>query len=478
MLGRLGAVVVVLAGCTRTPADDAAPPAPQPHVVPTVPTTTPAVAPRVPQAPPATARPEWRQRLDEVQTLQQLQAYEFQLPDGPKAVDARVAAAQRAYEAAVVALPDGSPDLPAAACALEDAPRGVRETQLRRAIAVATAPAHGDVAALDGWLRRERLAIEPALAVRGDALVDDASVEMYSLRGRCDTPDAGHLRVVLADLYGEEARYPKDPFTGEAYPGPPTSKRGQHEPGVAELTALYDEVTTAHDELAAVALLEMASVGFCERGPTGGVCQSREAVLERALDVRARLLPADDPLLADTRIEHARLRVATRQVPATVRAAGELREVLGSAPAGSPDRLLAALELYPLVRDINAAEARALEPGLRADLALAVGNAGLTLTTVATAWAFLAHGEHRDGDATAILAAAAVGAAHPDPRCTAMPSCDPRYALLAVLTEQAKYDHDNADTLRRRVAALQLDIDASQQQGVDALRRLLAAAPP
>ncbi len=299
---------------------------------------------------------------------------------------------------------------------------------------------------------------------------------MYSLHRRCDNPDASHLRVMLADLYSGESHYPKDPFTGEAYKGGPTSMRGQHAPGIAELEALDRDLTAAHDE---------ARRGVAARDRGGRVLRAGDG--QRWLQAarprrraRARGAPAaaagGDPLVADARIEHARLLVATKPAGVPASAIAELREVLATAPPGTTDRLVAALELYTLLHDTDLAAARGLEAGLRADLEHADGTETFTFTTVATAWAFIAHGEHRDGDAAAILAAAVIGAAHPNPTCHDQPLCDPRYGVLELLDAQAKYDHAAAVELTRRSAAIHAELDARDRQDVEALDRLLASA--
>jgi len=431
------------------------------------------------RVPPDAAPRSWRTKRDELAHLEEIHHPAFDVPGGINAITARIDAVTRELATEIAALPDDSPDLPEAAC-LFSGTRRATETQLRRALAVATRRAHGSVDALFGSLRAQHLAVEADWKTNGKRL--DYEARDLLLRGRahlpspdtCKTVDAGDLRLLLADLYSSEEHYPKkDPFTGDRLDAEPTTKRGQHSPALAEIEALYRELVAAAPEDAAVAsVIEIASVAYCPDAKLKAtVCMSRPAATARALAIRERALPAYDPVVADTRVAHARLIARAHSAEAEA----QLRRVLAEAAPGAPARLHAALDLAGMAGARgNAATARSLEPGLVEDLAHIAGEHTWDWTTVAETWAELAHAQNRDATAAAIIAAAIRGITAPNPQCVDDEGCDNRNFILGLIDKQAAYDATAAPALRERAERLRRELEALRARRADEVRQLMS----
>ena len=441
-----------------------------------------AVAPPVDAAPPPA--PTWRTKRDELAALTRIEHPSFDVPGGIRAITARIDAANRELATQIAALPDDAPDLPEAACYFVGTRRAT-ETQLRRALAAATRMAGGNFDALYGSLRAQHLAVEPEWSLKGTRLEHEEQDLLLTGRAHLPAPDtckhvdAGDLRLQLAELYSSEEHYPnKDPYTGERLDGEPTTMRGKPSPALAEIEALYRAlVAAAPADTAVASIVEIASVYFCDRAKLkASVCMSRPAATARALAIRERALPASDPVLADTRVAHARLVARTKTAKATKEAEAQLRRVLAEAAPGAAARLYAALDLAgsALARG-DTATARALEPGLRADLARTAGVHTWDWATVAETWADLAHGEKRDADAAAILDAAIRGVTPPNPGCVDDEGCDNRNFIVGLLDKQATYDPAAAPKLRERAATLHRELETLRGQRADEVQRLMHA---
>jgi hypothetical protein len=431
-----------------------------------------------PPSPSAPPPPPWRAKLAELERLDKLMHPGFDVEGGYEAIKARVATANGEFAALIAALPDDAPDLPEAACVLtkhaED--RGLMEAQLLRGIAAARRRASG-LAQRFGSLGAQYLSVEVGWKERDGRLEWwDSDLILGGIAFHtCTTPDEGHLRVLLADLYATERHYPKDPFTGAVYAGSPTSKRKSPSAALEEIDAMFREISAADPEAATLAtLIDLASVAFCDEPKRQTrVCMPRLKASARALAIREHALPADDPMLADARVANARLVAMTAHKPADAERA--LRRVLAEAARGSEARLHAALDLNALLRARgDLAGARALEPTLREDLAQPLGARTYTQSTIAETWAAVAHADGRDADAAAIIAAVIRGVTPPNPLCPDDEGCDNRNFQVGLLTAQASYDPAAAPVLRAQAAQLTRDLEQQRARRVDEVRRLLA----
>ncbi|HET7502521.1 MAG TPA: hypothetical protein VFK02_15985 [Kofleriaceae bacterium] len=488
---RLAAIIAaVLAGCGS---DDAttgpATGGPQPPTAraPATRSRRPAPLPtnRAPSSGPAALEPSspWRAQLAEVDRLEQLRHPAFDVPGGYQAITERHEQALAELTRRIAALPDDAPDLPEAACLLarHTPDRGMSEAQLRRGIAVAHRRAAAPAQRF-GSLRAQYLALPVDWRGPDGRLTrDDVDLILGGpAHHACATPDEGHLRLLLADLYETEYHYPRDPFTGQAYPGRPTSQRGSSRAASDELEAMYGELAaTSPDDLALATLIDVASVAFCQPPrPRLRVCMPRLAASARVLAIRARALPVSDPLLADARIAYARLLVRTGRGSALRDAEQALRRVLAQAELGSEPRLHAALDLRGILRARGDTDgARALEPGLREDLARPAGPDADARSTIAGLWAAAARVDGRDADAAALLDAAITGLETPGPACADSGACDHRGFIAALLDQQADHDPGAAPALRQRSMQIKRELAQERARAADEVRRLIATRP-
>jgi hypothetical protein len=443
----------------------------------------PTAGPGVQPPPPPPPLAAWRAKLAEVEHLGQVRHPAFDVAGGYDAITAVLAKATDELAALVAALPDDALDLPEAACRLtpHTNDRGVLEAQLRRGIAAVHRRAT-DLTQRYGSLRAQYLSVQVSWLDRGDKLeaMDSDLLMGGAAYYACTTPDEGHLRVLLADVYAMERHYPKDPFTGKAYAGRPTTKRKVPRAAIEELDAMYREISAAApDDVALATLVDLASVAFCDvPGANSPLCLPRLKASARALAIRAHALPAGDPVLADARVAHARLVARASHKSARADAEQELRKVLAEATPGTEARLHAALDLNGMLRARHdLAGARALEPGLRDDLARPAGTHTYEWSTIAEAWAAAAHFDGRDADAAAIIAAAIRGVTPPNPECHDDDACDTRGFQVGLLGKQAAYDPGAAPALRAQAAQLTRDLTQLRARHSDEVRRMLATRP-
>jgi hypothetical protein len=476
------AVVAVLAACSsaRTPAAPAPTPARAEQATAAPATVAPAPLAEQPEPPQQQQQiPAWRVSLLHAEHLETLSHPAFDVRGGRPVIEAAIERTAAELAARIAALPDDSPDLPEAVCRLatkHSRDRGQLEVQLVRAIAAARGRANGQAAQLHGSLRRSYLAVQPGHEVQDGKLVQvlhDRTLSGAALED-CTTPDAGTLRVLLVGLYSDEERYPEDPFTGEPHPGTPTTKKSRPGSALAELDALYREITAATtDDPAVATLVELAAAVYCEPGARASVCAARLASSARAIAIRERALAADDPLLADTRILHAHLITARRPREAEA----VYRRVLAQAAPGADARLHAAFDLNALLRARgDRAGALALEASFMADLERPAGNTW-TRATLAERWAEVASAEGRAADAARILAAAIRGLAHPRPSCPDFDGCDNRQFLMALLRQQAELDPDAAAALLQAAADHERVLGEQRAQRAAAVARMVSGQP-
>jgi hypothetical protein len=457
-------VVLMVTGCGRKEPVVGSPPPRAPAVVIAPDAAAPAIAPPAPEAPPPLAG--WRAALAEAQHVADVMHEGFELPNGFKRLDAMHERLDTELGLQIAKLPDDSPDLPEAACKLQQrsADRGNLEAQLLRAVAVARKRAAGSVDLLYGSLRTSYLSLQPAHVWRGDKLVDDVGDAILggAASYSCATPDVGHLRAMLADVYSNEERYPIDPFTQKPYPGTPT-KHLEHDRAAKELDELYKEIVTAAPDDAAVAsVLELAAIECRDRSHVP-VCADRAHVIDRALAIRARALSASDPSLGETRVEHARELIASKH---PTEAEAELRRVLAETQRGAGARVQAAVDLIVLVHG-----ARAIEPALIEDLAHPSTPDTWLWSELGVAAAELANADHRPTDAVRILVAARQGLI-PVPDCT-IDACDARGFELPLIERQAVLDPAAAPALAREKATIEAQLAAMHARQLADARTLL-----
>ncbi|MEO8701278.1 MAG: hypothetical protein ABI867_14615 [Kofleriaceae bacterium] len=403
----------------------------------------------------------WRTALAEAEHLAQLQHPAFDVPGGVRAIEGIVATANAALVAEVAQLPDASPDLAEAVCRAADKmpDRGVRETQLVRAIAAARG-----YESLHGLY----LSVEVGYDWRSTKLVrheGDGTLSGIALAS-CDRPDAGHLRMLLADLYSGEQNYPNNPFTGEVYKGTHTTQRGKRGGALRVLEALYRDVTAAADEAATATVLEFAWA-HCDGKVRAPICLERGALSRRALALREHALPAGSEALAETRILHARL--TKRDAEAAY------RRVLADVPSGTAVRLYAELDLYALLRARkDVAGARAVEATFLVDLAKPAGIHTWAWATIAETWAEAIAADGRGADAAAVIGAAIVGLALPNPLCPDFEGCSNREYVKGLLEKQADYDANAAPKLRERARVLGNELGTIRTARADEVRRRMA----
>jgi len=467
MVRMLVALMLLVAGCRREQRPVAETPTRAPAVVHApADAATVEIAPLAPDPAPPVA---WRAALAAADHVADVMHEGFELPNGFKRLDAMQQRLDTELGLQIAKLPDGSPDLPEAACKLQQrsTDRGNLEAQLLRAVAVARKRAAGNVDQLYGSLRATYLSLQPARAWRGDKLVDDSGDAILGGEASysCATPDVGHLRAMLADLYSSEERYPIDPFTKQPYPGTPTTKHLVHDRAAMELDELYKEiVASAPDDAAVASVLELAAIECGDRSHVP-VCADRAHVIDRALAIRARTLPASDSSLGETRVEHARTLIASKHLK---EAEAEFRSVLADTQRGASARVQAAVDLIALV---PGASARALEPVLIDDLAHPSTPDAWLWSELAMVAAELAHADHRPTDAVRILAAARQGLI-PAPGCRS-DACDARAFELALIERQAVLDPEAAPALAKDKAKIEAQLGALHARQLADARALL-----
>jgi hypothetical protein len=462
---RMLPIVLVLVTGRRRQEPMASPPAPPPWAPGVALAPVDAAPAIVPDAAPAVVG--WRVALAEAEHVVDVMHEGFEFPDGFKRLDAMHVRFDTALGLEIAKLPDAAPDLPEAACKLEQrsADRGNLEAQLLRAVAVARRRAAGNVDQLYGSLRTSYLSLQPAYEWRGGKLVADigdailGGAASYS----CATPDVGHLRAMLAELYSYEERHPIDPFTKQPYPGTPTSKHLVPDRAAKEPDELYREIVAAAPGDAAIAsVIELAAIECNERSRVP-VCADRAQVVDRALAIRARSLPASDPSLGDTRVERARKLIASKHPK---QAEAELRRVLAETQRGAAARVQAAVDLSALVHD-----ARALEPALIEDLAHPSTSDAWLWSELGMAAAELANADQRPADAVRILIAARQGVV-PVPGCT-RDACDARGFELPLIERQAVLDPAAAPALAAEAATIKGQLEAMHARQLAGARALL-----
>lgn len=457
-------VVLLVTGCGRQEPAVSSPPQ-RALVIAPADVAAPAIAPPAPDAPPPLAG--WRAALAEAQHVADVMHEGFELPNGFKRLDAMHVRLDTELGLQIAKLPDDSPDLPEAACKLQQrsADRGNLEAQLLRAVAVARKRAAGSVDLLYGSLRTTYLSLQPAHEWRGDKLVDDVGDAILggAASYSCATPDVGHLRAMLAEVYSNEERYPIDPFTQKPYPGTPMTKHLVHDRAAKELDELYKEiVAVAPDDAAVASVLELAAIECGDRSHVP-VCADRAHVIDSALAIRARALPASDPSLGETRVEHARKLIASKHA---TEAEAELRRVLAETQRGAGARAQAAVDLIALVHG-----ARAIEPALIEDLAHPSTPDAWLWSELGIAAAELANADHRPTDAVRILVAARQGLI-PVPGCT-IDACDARGFELPLIERQAVLDPAAAPALAREKATIEAQLAAMHARQLADARTLL-----
>jgi hypothetical protein len=475
-MNRVIAVALVLAACS---ARKAPPPLREARPARTQPADAGSTA--LAEQPPAAAPPPklapWRRSLAEVEHLELLRHPAFDVAGGREVIEPAYEKAAAELAAQIAALPDDATDLPEAACklaAIASTDRAGIEAQLRRAVAAARAQANGQTESLYGSLRRSYLTLDGKHVLRGGTLLQESgdALRAGAAFADCSRPDAGALRVLLAELYLDEERYPTNPFTKETYT--PTRKKSQPGAALAELDALYRDLAAAAPDHAGLAsLLELAAIGYCDKR-RAAVCLGRLAASQRVLALRERALPADDPVLADTRVQHARLLAAGQ--PRQAEAA--YARVLADAAPGAEARLHAALDLR-MMRHArrDRAGALALEATVIADLERPAGSQSWTWATLASTWAHLAGSEGRAADAARILAAAIRGLSRPNPLCPDSEPCGNRSFSTALLREQAALDPAAAPALLQQVAEIERSLAEQRAKHAAEVTQMVRAQP-
>jgi len=294
----------------------------------------PTAGPGVQPSPPLTA---WRAKLAEVEHLGQVRHPAFDVAGGYDAITAVLAKATDELAALVAALPDDALDLPEAACRLtpHTNDRGVLEAQLRRGIAAVHRRAT-DLTQRYGSLRAQYLSVQVSWLDRGDKLeaMDSDLLMGGAAYYACTTPDEGHLRVLLADVYAMERHYPKDPFTGKPYAGRPTTKRKVPRAAIEELDAMYREISTAAPDDVAL--------GPQARTPTSGARSPRPGPPRPTSTAATPTPPRSSPRRsAESRRPTPSATTTTRATPAASRSgysASKPRTIQARHPRCAPRR--------------------------------------------------------------------------------------------------------------------------------------------